>query len=48
MCYTPTRADPAIYLWAAVKPDGFEYYKMVLCYVDDILGGFKGEEGVVH
>jgi hypothetical protein len=37
MCYTPTRADPDVYLWAAVKPDGFEYYKMVLCYVDDIL-----------
>ena len=35
--YVPTRADPDVWLRPAVKPDGFEYYEMVLCYVDDVL-----------
>ena len=35
--YVPTRADPDVWLRPAVKSDGFEYYEMVLCYVDDIL-----------
>ena len=35
--YRPTKADPDVWLRPAVKPDGFEYYEMVLCYVDDIL-----------
>lgn len=35
--YTPTKADPDVWLRPAVKADGFEYYKMILCYVDDIL-----------
>jgi hypothetical protein len=35
--YTPTKADPDVWLRPAVKPDGFEYYELVLCYVDDIL-----------
>jgi hypothetical protein len=33
----PTKADPDVWLRPAVKVDGFEYYEMVLCYVDDIL-----------
>jgi hypothetical protein len=34
----PTKADPdVLWLRPAVKTDGFEYYKMVLCYVDDML-----------
>jgi hypothetical protein len=37
MSYTSTRADPDVYLRKAVKPGGFSYYEMVLCYVDDIL-----------
>jgi hypothetical protein len=37
MGYAPTRADPDVYLQKAVKPDGFPYYEMVLCYVDVIL-----------
>jgi hypothetical protein len=37
MGYAPTRADPDVYLQKAVKPDGFPYYEMVICYVDDIL-----------
>jgi len=33
----PSKADPDVWLRPAVKPDGFEYYEMVLCYVDDVL-----------
>ena len=35
--YKPTKADPDVWIRPATKPDGFEYYEMVLCYVDDIL-----------
>ena len=38
--YTPSKADPDVWLRPAVKPcglHGFEYYEMVLVYdVDDI------------
>jgi hypothetical protein len=34
---TLTYADPDVWLRLAVKADGMKYYKMVLCYVDDIL-----------
>jgi hypothetical protein len=37
MGYQSTRADPDVWIRAAFKPDGFEYYEMVLVYVDDIL-----------
>ena len=35
--YTPTKADSDVWLWKAVKADGFQYYEMVLCYVDDVM-----------
>jgi hypothetical protein len=35
--YRPSYADPDVWLRPAVKPDGREYYEMILCYVDDIL-----------
>ena len=35
--YKPTKADPDVWLRPAVKANGFEYYELVLCYVDDIL-----------
>ena len=35
--YTPTKADPDVWLRKPVKYDGFQYYEMVLCYVDDVL-----------
>jgi hypothetical protein len=35
--YASTRADPDVWIRAAFKPDGTEYYEMVLVYVDDIL-----------
>ena len=30
-------ADPDVWLRPATKPDGYEYYEYVLCYVDDLL-----------
>ena len=35
MNYRPTKADPDVWLRAATKSDGMQYYEMVLCYVDD-------------
>ena len=35
--YTPMKSDPDVRLWKAVKADGFQYYDMVLGYVDDVL-----------
>ena len=35
--YTPSRADPDVWIQPAVKPDGFKYYEIVLVCVDDIL-----------
>ena len=35
--YFPTEGGPNVWIRTAVKPDGTEYYKMVLCYVDDLL-----------
>ena len=35
--YTPSRADPDVWIRPATKPNGFEYYEMTLVYVDDIL-----------
>ena len=35
--YRPTKADPDVWIRPAVKPDGFEYYELVLCYVDDVI-----------
>jgi hypothetical protein len=37
MNYRPSLADPDVWMRAATKPCGFEYYEMVLCYVDDVM-----------
>jgi hypothetical protein len=34
--YESTKADPDVWIRPAVKPNGFEYYEMLLVYVDDI------------
>ena len=48
--YRPTKADPDVWLRPAFKPDGFEYYELVLCYVDDVLcvshGAMKTMKGI--
>ena len=50
--YTPSKADPDVWLRPAVKPDGFEYYEMILCYVDDVLSishdAMKTLKGIQH
>ena len=35
--YTPSKADPDVWIRPTVKPDGAEHYEMVLLYVDDVL-----------
>ena len=35
--YTPTKFDPDVWLCKSVKADGFQYYDMVLYYVNDVL-----------
>jgi Reverse transcriptase (RNA-dependent DNA polymerase) len=37
LSYAPTKADPDVWIRPGIKPDGFEYYEMVLVYVDDVL-----------
>jgi hypothetical protein len=37
MGFLPTQADPDVYRRRASKPDGFEYWELLLVYVDDIL-----------
>jgi hypothetical protein len=37
MGFTSCHADQDVWMRAATKPDGTEYYEYVLCYVDDIL-----------
>ena len=32
-----SQADPDVYIWPAVRDGGFEYYEMIMVYVDDIL-----------
>ena len=34
---SPTKADPDVWLRPVIKVGGFEYFELVLCYVDDIL-----------
>ena len=35
--FKPTKADPDVWICPVVKPDGTEYYKYIMCYVNDIL-----------
>jgi hypothetical protein len=35
--FTPTRADPDVYIRKNFKPDGQAYYEYLLVYVDDVL-----------
>ena len=37
MGYSPTKADPDVWRRRAMKSDGFEYWELLLVYVDDIL-----------
>ena len=35
--YTSSKADPYVWMRASIRTDGTEYFKYVLCYVDDVL-----------
>ena len=35
--YRPSYADPDVWMRPGMKPDGFQYWELVLCYVDDVL-----------
>ena len=35
--YRPSYVDPDIWMRPTIKPDGFNYWKYVLCYVDDVI-----------
>ena len=48
MGYKPTKADPDAWIRPAVKSNGFEYYEMVLCYVDDILSISHQPHATLH
>jgi hypothetical protein len=37
MGFEPTMSEPDVWLTAASKSDGFQYYEYILVYVDDIL-----------
>jgi len=37
MGFKNTKADPDVYIREQTKPNGFEYYEMLLVYVDDVL-----------
>ena len=37
MHFQNSQADPDVWIWPAVCDDVFEYYEMILVYVDDIL-----------
>ena len=37
MGYHPSYADPDVWMRPGIKPNGFEYWELVLCYVDDVL-----------
>ena len=37
MGYRPIHANPYLWLHPSVKPDGFEYYEYILCYIDNMM-----------
>ena len=37
MGYRPSKADPDVWLKPATKGNGFKYYEIILCYVDDVI-----------
>ena len=35
--FSPSKADPDVWMRPGVKPNGFEYWEYILCCVDDVL-----------
>lgn len=48
MGFHSTTANPDVWLRAAVKPDGKQYYKYMRCYVDDLLAISHKAEQVIN
>ena len=46
--YKPMRADPDAWIRPATKANGFEYYEMVLVYVDDTLCISEDPKATMH
>jgi hypothetical protein len=46
--FESTKADPDVWIRAAVRDDGFEYYEMVFVYVDDILAVSHKSKSVIE
>ena len=46
--YFPSKADPDVWLKPAVRPDGHEYYAMILVYVDDVLHAHHEPQTVMN
>jgi hypothetical protein len=46
--YTSTKADPDVWLHKVGKDDGFEYYKMLFIYVNDILALSHHAKDAIH
>ena len=48
MGFEPTYADPDVWIRPAVREDGFEYYEMILVYVDDALAISEAPRKVIE
>ena len=45
--FESSKADPDVWMRKATKPDGFQYYEYVLCYVDDVLATSANPHGIM-
>ena len=46
--FTSCRADPNVWMRAATKPDGEEYFEYVILYVDDCLVIYHKQEAILR
>ena len=46
--FKPMKADPDDWIRPAIKPGGAEYYKYIMCYVDDILSVSHGTKSILQ
>jgi hypothetical protein len=47
MGFVSSKADPNIWMWASVKPDGTKYHEYILCYMDDTLCSSMLPQGIM-
>jgi hypothetical protein len=46
--FASCKADPDIWIWRALKPDGAEYYECVIFYVGDALPVSLDPKFILH